>query len=175
MRVASKLMVKSWMLTLHLAHLNNCLPSFCNANSLIPHWLQFIGDSASWASVIAGWRDISLICATQPSRWPSNYTRLELRQPSLDSKYQHFITSDSISDMSLDFETVVEQEVKRLQVIHPTPEDIPGCMRLLDDFLSCHGTPSITLLLQTGSDHKWSTRHTVEVLIQIWWQIPMWT
>lgn len=41
--------------------------------------------------------------------------------------------------MSLDFKTAVEQEVERLRVLHPTPEDIPGCMKLLDDFLSCNG------------------------------------
>lgn len=44
--------------------------------------------------------------------------------------------------MSVDFKAAVEQEIARLQVIHPTPEDVPGCMRLLDDFLSCHGTPA---------------------------------
>ncbi|KAH8119640.1 hypothetical protein DFH11DRAFT_1566191 [Phellopilus nigrolimitatus] len=40
--------------------------------------------------------------------------------------------------MSVDFRTAVEQETRRLQVIHPTPEQIPGCMSLLDDFLSCN-------------------------------------
>ncbi len=38
------------------------------------------------------------------------------------------------------FEKVIEEEVRRLKVIHPTPDDVPGCMRLLDEFLSCHGT-----------------------------------
>lgn len=43
--------------------------------------------------------------------------------------------------MSLDFKTAVEQEVARLRALHPTPEDVPGCMKLLDDFLSCNGAP----------------------------------
>ncbi|KAL5528043.1 hypothetical protein ACEPAF_7179 [Sanghuangporus sanghuang] len=40
--------------------------------------------------------------------------------------------------MSSNFQTAVEQETRRLQVIHPTPDDIPGCMRVFDDFLSCN-------------------------------------
>lgn len=40
----------------------------------------------------------------------------------------------------VDFKSVVEQEKRRLEVLHPTPEEVPGCMKLLDDFLSCHGT-----------------------------------
>ena len=41
--------------------------------------------------------------------------------------------------MSDTFKAAVEQETRRLQAIHPTPDDIPGCMRVLDDFLSCNG------------------------------------
>jgi len=44
--------------------------------------------------------------------------------------------------MTTTFDGLVEEEVRRLQVIHPTPDDIPGCMRLLDDFLSCHALGS---------------------------------
>ncbi|KAI5121975.1 hypothetical protein M0805_002045 [Coniferiporia weirii] len=36
------------------------------------------------------------------------------------------------------FKAAVEQETRRLQVLHPTPEAIPGCMSQLDDFLSCN-------------------------------------
>lgn len=39
----------------------------------------------------------------------------------------------------VDFKSAVEQETQRLETIHPTPDDIPGCMTLLDDFLSCNG------------------------------------
>ena len=39
----------------------------------------------------------------------------------------------------LNFETVTKQEVARLEKLHPTPEDIPGCMGLFDAFLSCNG------------------------------------
>lgn len=75
--------------------------------------------------------------------------------------------------MSLDFETVVEQEVKRLQVIHPTPEEIPGCIKLLDDFLSCHGA-SISLLVTGRKLTVLSTRHATEILVQVWWDITVW-
>lgn len=75
--------------------------------------------------------------------------------------------------MSLDFETVVEQEVKRLQVIHPTPEEIPGCIKLLDDFLSCHGA-SISLLVTGRKLTVFSTRHATEIPVQVWWDITVW-
>ena len=45
----------------------------------------------------------------------------------------------SDSEMSgRDFEETVKQEEDRLRAVHPTTEDIPGCMALLDDFLSCN-------------------------------------
>ena len=44
--------------------------------------------------------------------------------------------------MSLDappkFE-LVKQEEEYLRKVHPTPEDVPGCMKLFDDFLLCNG------------------------------------
>lgn len=46
---------------------------------------------------------------------------------------------------TLDFETAVKQEEAYLRRVHPTPEDIPGCMTLLDEFLSCHGAPTPSL------------------------------
>ena len=41
--------------------------------------------------------------------------------------------------MSSQFNTVVEEETARLKLLHPTPEDIPGCLKLFDDFLMCNG------------------------------------
>ncbi|KAI0093132.1 hypothetical protein BDY19DRAFT_922245 [Irpex rosettiformis] len=38
----------------------------------------------------------------------------------------------------LDYETAVQQEIAHLKKVHPKPEDIPSCMTLLDNFLSCH-------------------------------------
>ncbi|KAF8590958.1 hypothetical protein K439DRAFT_1328449 [Ramaria rubella] len=40
--------------------------------------------------------------------------------------------------MSIDFETAVKQEVAYLSAVHPTPQDIPGCMSLLDEFFRCN-------------------------------------
>jgi hypothetical protein len=39
----------------------------------------------------------------------------------------------------LDYKTVVEQEKQRLRIFHPTPEDIPGCISVFDDYLACGG------------------------------------
>ncbi|TFK73994.1 hypothetical protein BDN72DRAFT_789983 [Pluteus cervinus] len=36
------------------------------------------------------------------------------------------------------FERTVQQEVSRLEAHHPSPDDIPGCLSLFDDFLSCN-------------------------------------
>lgn len=47
------------------------------------------------------------------------------------------------SEMSgRDYEETVKQEEARLRLVHPTAEDIPGCMSLLDDFLSCNSARS---------------------------------
>ncbi|KAI8995403.1 hypothetical protein BD414DRAFT_479427 [Trametes punicea] len=35
-------------------------------------------------------------------------------------------------------EEIVRQEEVYLRKVHPTPEDIPGCMKLFDDFLLCN-------------------------------------
>ncbi|KAF9512179.1 hypothetical protein BS47DRAFT_1345804 [Hydnum rufescens UP504] len=35
------------------------------------------------------------------------------------------------------FEVAVQQERARLEKLHPTVDDIPGCMTLLDTFLRC--------------------------------------
>lgn len=39
----------------------------------------------------------------------------------------------------LDFKTAVEQEEARLRLLHPTPSDIPGCISVFDDYISCSG------------------------------------
>jgi hypothetical protein len=48
---------------------------------------------------------------------------------------------------SVDFETATKQEEARLQKLHPTSEDIPGCLKLFDTFLSCNGTTNPTCFL----------------------------
>lgn len=40
---------------------------------------------------------------------------------------------------TLDFKAVVKQEEERLRRLHPTSSDIPGCLSLFDDYLSCAG------------------------------------
>ena len=43
----------------------------------------------------------------------------------------------------VDFETATKQEEARLQKLHPTPEDLPGCWTMFDTFLSCNGMPDM--------------------------------
>jgi hypothetical protein len=38
-----------------------------------------------------------------------------------------------------DFEKVVWEEIARLRLLHPTPDDIPGCLSTFDEYLSCNG------------------------------------
>lgn len=39
----------------------------------------------------------------------------------------------------LDFKVAAKQEEERLRRLHPTPDDVPGCLSLFDDYLSCTG------------------------------------
>ena len=51
------------------------------------------------------------------------------------------------SEMSgRDSEETVRQEESRLRIVHPTAEDVPGCMSLLDDFLSCNSACFLQVL-----------------------------
>ncbi|KDQ15202.1 hypothetical protein BOTBODRAFT_65592 [Botryobasidium botryosum FD-172 SS1] len=51
-----------------------------------------------------------------------------------------------------DFGTVEKQEEAYLSVVHPTAEDIPGCMKLLDDFLICYALgPQMKSLYRHGT------------------------
>lgn len=49
------------------------------------------------------------------------------------------------SAMSVDFETAAKQEVAYLSAVHPTPDDIPSCLSILDEFLRCNGMQRILL------------------------------
>ena len=48
--------------------------------------------------------------------------------------------------MSVDFDTAVKQELSYLSAVHPTPDDIPGCLSLLDEFFRCNGMKSPVLI-----------------------------
>ncbi|KAG2755284.1 hypothetical protein P692DRAFT_20826936 [Suillus brevipes Sb2] len=39
---------------------------------------------------------------------------------------------------SVDLETAIKQEEEYLRKVHPTVDDVPGCMTLFDEFLQCH-------------------------------------
>jgi Protein of unknown function (DUF3128) len=51
------------------------------------------------------------------------------------------------SDKGQQFQGLVLQEEVRLRKAHPTTDDVPSCMSLLDDFLSCNGMSSKILPL----------------------------
>ena len=40
---------------------------------------------------------------------------------------------------------IIKQEEEYLRKVHPTPEEVPGCMKLFDDFLLCNGDVALTL------------------------------
>ncbi|CAA7259123.1 unnamed protein product [Cyclocybe aegerita] len=42
------------------------------------------------------------------------------------------------STLRLDFKTAVAQEEARLRLLHPTVDDIPGCVSVFDDYLACN-------------------------------------
>ncbi|KAG8213706.1 hypothetical protein J3R82DRAFT_10405 [Butyriboletus roseoflavus] len=53
---------------------------------------------------------------------------------------------------NVDWQTAVRQEEEYLRKVHPTVDDIPGCMSLLDRFLLCHGAcPAISSFLRLTS------------------------
>lgn len=71
---------------------------------------------------------------------------------------------------NLDFNNAVKQEERYLRKIHPTTEDIPGCMRLFDDFLLCNGAHNAHLRSQTILRLKYllSDQFTGQVSVSIW-------
>ncbi|KAI9572159.1 hypothetical protein HD554DRAFT_2015779 [Boletus coccyginus] len=52
--------------------------------------------------------------------------------------------------MSVDWQTAVRQEAEYLRKVHPTTDDIPGCISLLDGFLLCHGASPVKSLYRHG-------------------------
>lgn len=47
--------------------------------------------------------------------------------------------ASTIDQDSVAFKVAITQEEGRLNVLHPAPSDIPGCIRLFDEYLSCNG------------------------------------
>lgn len=44
------------------------------------------------------------------------------------------------------FQNAVKREEEYLRRVHPTPEDIPGCMNLFDVYLSCNGQQTLVYI-----------------------------
>ncbi|KAG7445576.1 uncharacterized protein BT62DRAFT_896358 [Guyanagaster necrorhizus] len=47
-----------------------------------------------------------------------------------------------MSQTGVDFATAVKQEATYLRLVHPTPDDIPSCFRLMELAMGCHGIRS---------------------------------
>ena len=78
-----------------------------------------------------------------------------------------------------DFEETVKHEEARLRIVHPTAEDIPGCMSLLDDFLSCNsahlsGTSTDTSKTLTTPPLA-SPGHSAQIAVSVWRDVQMWS
>jgi hypothetical protein len=82
---------------------------------------------------------------------------------------RHWVLSNS--EMSgRDFEETVKQEEARLRIVHPTAEEIPGCMSLLDDFLSCNSTclAQSSMTRRSHDPNFSSSRHSTQVPVSVW-------
>jgi hypothetical protein len=70
----------------------------------------------------------------------------------------------------IDFKKAVEQEEARLRLLHPTPEDIPGCVTVFDDYLACSGKREQTQCCPFAEvDNRcYSHSQPNEISISIW-------
>jgi hypothetical protein len=91
------------------------------------------------------WRSVEVkrsrfICSTCESGLSQSH---EVSQNSLFAliclHHQHFRVRRVPQMSKLDFNTAVRQEDAYLRLVHPTPDDIPGCISLFDTYLSCNG------------------------------------
>ena len=81
------------------------------------------------------------------SIWPTFGQALPLKRSHCSSVHPQLWVVDCYSspgDRSptksmANVEEIVKQEEARLHNLHPTTNDVPGCMKLFDDFLLCHG------------------------------------
>ncbi len=60
------------------------------------------------------------------------------------------------------YEDAVEQEVERLQKLHPTTDDIPSCMKLLETYVHCNSTLSSIAAFCDSTEPLSSKRSTLK-------------
>ena len=67
---------------------------------------------------------------------------------------------------------VIKQEEAYLRKVHPTPEDVPGCMKLFDDFLLCNGRCSSLHTSRNKSNNDSPSYHsdglTDALVVSLW-------
>jgi hypothetical protein len=62
------------------------------------------------------------------------------RSVDLDLRYGHVLSLlGCMSGNSKNFDKLVHEEQARLASLHPTPNDVPGCLTLFDTFMQCYG------------------------------------
>ena len=76
---------------------------------------------------------------------------------------------------SVDLETAIKQEEDYLRKVHPTTDDVPGCMTLFDEFLKCHSMLSEKTLNNTSSHQTFSSGDSNKIVIQTWSNVRMWS
>ncbi|KAJ2994494.1 hypothetical protein NUW54_g7540 [Trametes sanguinea] len=80
----------------------------------------------------------------------ANYGSFTLDLPAKRERVAKVERSNLRSEMAVEDQPspeLVRQEEEYLRKVHPTPEDIPGCMKLFDDFLLCNGKCSLPPLV----------------------------
>lgn len=87
---------------------------------------------------------------TRPSRLRNDRTLKSAFPFTRPLNFLDYNIACSITMSKLDFETATKQEVTRLEKLHPTPEDLPGCMSMFDTFLSCNGAYPVKRQLMTA-------------------------
>ncbi|KAK0430865.1 hypothetical protein EV421DRAFT_1721090 [Armillaria borealis] len=60
----------------------------------------------------------------------------------------------------VNFATAVKQEAAYLRLVHPTPDDIPSCFRLMELAMGCHGIRSqVKSWYQHGESSRCAHKH----------------
>lgn len=72
-----------------------------------------------------------------------------------------------MSEDSAEYKKAFAEEVTRLQAAHPTPEDVPTCMHMLDLVLSCNG-PSACPLCTPRLSVDCSRTLSSQVVVPLW-------
>ena len=80
--------------------------------------------------------------------------------------------SSGLAMSSLDFDTVVKQEEAYLRKVHPTPEDIPSCTTLFDNYLQSNRAGPTRFTHRTDTNQQAVTAAQVKSLFRYGQRTP---